>query len=119
MSSRSASLKTASPEAGSRSISALFPSWCDWRGNIIFSYPLSIYGQATCLQVALIVLLNPQKHLVDQFHKFGITTMYDELLRFRISVASVMEKGDREIAEFDCKQGLVQMVAANNLDTQI
>ena len=83
------------------------PSWCDWRGNIIFSYPLSIYGQATCLQVALIVLLNPQKHLVDQFHKFGITTMYDELLRFRISVASVMEKGDREIAQFDRKQGLV------------
>ena len=62
--------------------------------------------------------MNPQKHLVDQFHKFGITTTYDELRRYRISVASAMEKGDHEIAQFDSKQGLVQTVA-ENFDTQI
>ena len=50
--------------------------------------------------------------------KFGITTTYDELRRYRISVASAMEKGDREIAQFDSKQGLVQTVA-DNFDTQI
>ena len=64
----------------------------------------AVHGQSTSLQLTLTVLLNPQKHLVDQFHKFGVTSSYDELWRFRISVAIEMTKDDREITQFDIRQ---------------
>ena len=79
----------------------------------------AVSGQATCLQVALSVLLNPQKHIVDQFHKIKLVS------RQRMTSCDDSEflltmpwRNDREIAQFDSKQGLVQTVA-DNFDTQI
>ena len=84
-------------------------------GQIILS---TVCGHATSLQVALGVMLNQQRNLVDQFHKFGVTCTYNELRRFRISAAVAMDKDDQGIAQFDSNEGLVQVVA-DNFDTQI
>ena len=82
-------------------------------GHIIMS---AVTGRATLLQLVLSVLLNQQRQLVDHFHKFGVTTSYDELRRFRISAATSVAKDAYAPSKFNCREDLVQVVA-DNFDT--
>ena len=82
-------------------------------GNIITSF---VNNQSTTLHIALSIILGPKKSLVEQFHNFGITCTYNELRRFRISAASKMANAPNGLGNFDCTNGLVQVVA-DNFDT--
>lgn len=48
-------------------------------GHIVLS---SVCNQATTLQLALSVLINQQRSILEQFHNFGVTSSYIELRRF-------------------------------------
>ena len=48
-------------------------------GHIVLS---SVCNQATTLQLALSVLVNQQRNILDQLHNFGVTSSYNELRRF-------------------------------------
>ena len=58
----------------------------------------AITGYATNLQIALSVLPNQKRSLSDQLHKFGVTSSYNELRRFRISTAVAAQNGRRGLA---------------------
>ena len=84
-------------------------------GNIITSL---VNNQSTALQVALSILLGPNKSLVEQFNNFGVTCTYNEYRRFKISAASEMANAPHKLGNFDSTNGLVQVVA-DNFHTQI
>jgi len=47
-----------------------------------------------------------------------VCSFYNELRRFRISIAAAVAKDGQGLAQFDSKHGLVQIIA-DNFDTQI
>ena len=57
-------------------------------GNIVTSM---VTNRPTALQIALGVLVR-QKSLIEQRYDFGVTSSYDEILRFKASVAHAAAK---------------------------
>jgi len=47
-----------------------------------------------------------------------VCSPYNELRRFRISAAAAVAKDEQNLAQFDSKNGLVQVIAENS-DTQM
>ena len=84
-------------------------------GNIITSVMKNF---STPLQIALAVLLRDSKQQVKAFHDFGVTCSYDELLRFKKSVAvngnAKMDINGLEKGENSLIQGV-----GDNFDQQI
>ena len=74
-------------------------------------------NQSTMLQVALSIYLGQNKSLIKQFNNVGITCTYNKYQRFKISAASEMAKAPYWLGNFDCTNGLVQVVA-DNFDMQ-
>ena len=74
--------------------------------------------RVTDVQLRLAITLSWQSTLTGNLRSFGITSSYMELRRSRISAAAERETVQRNIGQFDCKKGLVQVVA-NKFDTQI
>lgn len=84
-------------------------------GNIITSVVKSL---ATPLQIALAILLRDSKEQVKTFHDFGVTCSYDELLRFKKSVAFNANATMDTIGLKKSENGLIQGVG-DNFDQQI
>lgn len=84
-------------------------------GNIITSVVKSL---ATPLQIALAVELKDSKEQVKTFYNFGVTCSYDELLRFKKSVAFNANAKLDIIGLKKGKNGLIQGVC-DNFDQQI
>ena len=84
-------------------------------GNIITSV---LTNHPTQLQISLAVLLRQSKELVKTMNDFGVTCTYDELLRFKKSVAVSAAKSAELTAISKVKDGLVQVVV-DNFDADI
>ncbi len=74
--------------------------------NIITSV---LANHPTDLQISLAVLLRESKELVKTINSFGVTCTYDELLRFKKSVAVEAAKS-AAVTAFNVEDGLVQVV---------
>ena len=83
-------------------------------GNIITSV---ITNKPTMLQITLGTILR-EKALIEQCSAFGITCSYDEVLRFKKSVAHAASQDKQLQGLMDRKFGLVQTVA-DNFDANI
>ncbi len=84
-------------------------------GNIIT--PL-VKNQATPLQIALAVFLRDSKEQVKAFHDFQVTCSYDELLRFKKSIACSANSNMDLTGLNKEADGLIQGVG-DNFDQQI
>ncbi len=83
-------------------------------GNMVTS---AITHRPTTLQITLGTLLG-EKLLIEQCSEFGITCSYDEILRFKKSVAHAASREKHLQGLMDSKVGLVQTVA-DNFDANI
>lgn len=83
-------------------------------GNIITSV---LTNKPTTLQITIGTVLR-QKSLIEQLSEFGITCSYDEVLRFKKSVAHAASTEKHLQGLMDSKVGLVQAVA-DNFDANI
>ena len=83
--------------------------------NIIIS---ALKNHPTQLQISLAVLLRESKELVKTMNDFGVTCTYDELLRFKKSVAVAAAKSTELTATSKVEDGLVQVVV-DNFDADI
>lgn len=83
-------------------------------GNIITSV---LTNRPTTLQITLGTILR-EKSLIEQFSEFGVTCSYDEVLRFKKSVAHAASRERHLQGLMDSKVGLVQTVA-DNFDANI
>ena len=84
-------------------------------GNIITS---ALTNHPNQLQISLAVLLRESKELVKTMNDFGVTCTYDELLRFKKSVAVAAAKSTELTAISKVEDGLVQVVV-DNFDADI
>ena len=84
-------------------------------GNIVTSI---IKNTATPLQIALAVHLRDSKMQVRAFHDFGVTCLYDELLRFKKSVAFNANSKMGTVGLNNSNSGLLQGVG-DNFDQQV
>ena len=84
-------------------------------GNIITSV---LTNHPTQLQISLAVLLRQSKELVKTMNDFGVTCTYDELLRFKKSVAAAAAKSAELTAISKVEDDLVQVVV-DNFDADI
>ena len=84
-------------------------------GNNITSV---LTNHPTQLQISLAVLLRQSKELVKTMNDFGVTCTYDELLRFKKSVAVAAAKSAELTAISKVEDGLVQVVV-DNFDADI
>ncbi len=84
-------------------------------GNIITSL---VKNQATPLQIALAVFLRDSKEQVKAFHDFQVTCPYDELLRFKKSIACSANSNMDLTGLNKEADGLIQGVG-DNFDQQI
>ena len=78
-------------------------------GNIVTS---CVTNKATSLQIALGVLLR-EKQLIDECHAFGVCASYDEILRFKTSVAHATSDKAEVRGLFNSNDGFIQAVADN------
>lgn len=83
-------------------------------GNIVTSIITSRY---TSLQVALGVTLR-EKSVIECMHNFRVTASYDEILRFKASVAHAAAQSQELTGLKKCSSGLVQTIA-DNFDANI
>ena len=72
----------------------------------------------TALQVALGVLMRNSKALVSQLNAFGVTSSYNEVLRFKKSAAVAATSAPALQGISDSKLGLIQVVV-DNFDADI
>jgi hypothetical protein len=72
-----------------------------------------VRNEPTPLQLALSVVLNPHKSLINTFHDYGVTCTYYELRRFRASAAATTATTYQKTAE----EGLIQVKAI--ISTQV
>ena len=84
-------------------------------GNMITSARRSF---ATPLQISLAVLLRDSKEHVKTLHDFGVTCSYDELLRFKKSVA-FFASSDMMVSGLDKNSGVFVQAVADNFDQEI
>ena len=84
-------------------------------GNIITSI---VRNQPTDLQVALSVLLQNSKSLINTFHDYGVTCSYDEMHRFKKSAALTALTNVDSCGLESRNEGLIQVVV-DNFDADI
>ena len=83
-------------------------------GNIITS---ATSNKPTSLQISLGVVVR-EKATIGLLHNFGITSTYDEVLRFKSSAAHAAAKSKERLGIARSDDGLVQVVA-DNFDANI
>ena len=79
-------------------------------GNIVSSI---LCNQATHLQICLGVLLRDSKEMVQTLHDFRVTCTYEELRKFKKSVAVAASSKASLSGIYDVKDGLIQFIADN------
>ena len=84
-------------------------------GTIVTSV---VQNLATPLQIALAVLLRDSKEHVKAFNDFGVTCSYDELLRFKKSVASAAH-ADLDLSGLKSGEDCLVQGVGDNFDQQI
>ena len=83
-------------------------------GNMV---TCAITNKPTFLQIALGVFIR-EKTVIELLHDFGITSSYDEVLRFKSSAAHAAAKNMEKLGISRSDAGLVQVVA-DNFDANI
>ena len=83
-------------------------------GNIVTSI---VTNRHTTLQVSLGVTVR-EKSLIECLHNFRVTASYDEILRFKASVAHAAAQSQELTGLKECSSGLVQTIA-DNFDANI
>ena len=83
-------------------------------GNIVTG---AVSKKPTDLQISLGTVLR-EKTLIEQFYEFGVVCSYDEVLRFKTSVAHAAAQNRNLQGLMDSKVGLVQTIA-DNFDANI
>ncbi len=83
--------------------------------NIVTS---AILNQPTQLQLCIGLMLRDSKETVKMMHDFGVACHYEELRRFRKSVAMAASYRASLSGVYDAQEGLIQFVA-DNFDQEI
>lgn len=83
-------------------------------GNIVTS---CVTSKPTSLQIALGITTHG-KSFIETLHSFGVTSNYDEVMRFKASAAHAASKDMEQLGISAAEDGLIQAVA-DNFDAQI
>ena len=70
-----------------------------------------VTSKVSMLQVSLGLLVQ-KKQLIDRLHEYGVTASYNEIRRFKISVAAASAKQEQSI-RLEKEYGLIQGVSDN------